>query len=75
VEHGRAELQNPRVSLIEVGDVDVQVELLWVSHVWPLRRPEVDDALEAEHETGFGVQGRESIVNRPPGICAVDFAA
>jgi len=56
VEHGRAELQNPRVSLIEVGDVDVQVELLWVSHVWPLRRPEVDDALEAEHETGFGVQ-------------------
>ena len=41
VEQRRAELQNLCVGLIEVGDVDVQVELLRVGVVWPLRRPEV----------------------------------
>jgi hypothetical protein len=51
------------VSVIEVGDVDVQVELLRVGVVWPLRRPEVLYALEPEHETGFRVQGREVIVD------------
>jgi hypothetical protein len=75
VEQRRAELQNSRVGLIEVGDVDVQVELLRVGVVWPLRRPEVLYALEPEHETGFRVQGREVIVDGPPGICPVDFPA
>ena len=74
-EQRRAELQNPRVSLVEVGDVDVEVELLRVRAVWPLRRSEVSHALEPEHETGFGVQGREVIVDGPPGIRLIDFSA
>ena len=73
-EQRRAELQNPRVSLVEVGDVDVEVELLRVRAVWPLRRSEVSHALEPEHETGFGVQGREVIVDGPPGIRPVNLA-
>jgi hypothetical protein len=57
VQQCRAEFQDLGVGLVEVGDVEVQVELLRVRAVWPLRCPEVRDALEREHEAGAGVQG------------------
>lgn len=75
VQQRRAQVQNPRVSLIEVEDVDVKVELLRVHAVWPLGRPKVCYALKPEHETGLGVQGREIIADSPPGIGLVDRAA
>ena len=74
VERRRAGLEDPRVGLVEIGDLDVKVELLRVRAVWPLRRSEVRHALEREHQAGFGVQGREVIVDGPPGIRPVNLA-
>src|ERR1700722_438236 len=74
VERRRGRFEDPRVGLVEIGDVDVKVELLRVRAVWPLRRPEVRHSLEREHQAGFGVQGREVIADGPPGIRPVDLA-
>jgi hypothetical protein len=63
------------VSLVEVRNGEVQVELLWMGAVGPSWGGKVRHALEREYEPGFGVQGREAIAHRPPGVGPIDHAA
>lgn len=64
-----------RVSLVEVRNGKVQVELLRMGAVGPSRRGKARHALEREYKPGFGVQGREVIAYRPPGVGPINHAA
>ena len=63
------------VSLVEVGDIEIQMKLLRARGVRPPRRSVVLHTLEPEHKARGGVKGREVVVDRPPRIGLVDPAA
>ena len=68
------EVENLPVSLVEVRDVKIQMELLRARGVRPPRRPVVLHPLEREYETRASVKSREAIGDRPSAIGLVDRA-
>ena len=60
---------------IEVGHLDVEMELLRVRGVRPPRRTVIRHLLEREYQARVDMQGRKVAADRPPRIRPVDRAA
>ena len=75
VEQSGAPREDVVLSLFQVLDLQVEVELLRVSRVRPPRRLVVVHALEGQHEPTTGVECRPALPERPPRIRLVHYAA
>lgn len=49
VKQPATQTENLRLGLVEAGDLDVEVKLLWVHGARPPRRAVILDALERQH--------------------------
>lgn len=74
VQQRGTEAEDLLLGLVKVHDVKVQMELLRVRSLRPPRRPVILHALEREYEARASVQGREVVIDCPPGIGLVDRA-
>jgi hypothetical protein len=75
VKQPATQTENLRLGPVEVGDLDVQVKLLWVRGVRPPRRAVILDTLERQHQARVDVKGREGAVDRPTRIRLIDHTA
>ena len=75
VKQRAAELDDLLLCLVEVRYIDVEVKLLRVRAIRPLRCLVVLYLLEPEDETGSRVERGEVVTDCPPGIGPVDHAA
>lgn len=75
VEQRGAPLEHAFLSLVQVLDPEVEVELLGAGGVQPLRRLMVLHALEGQHEPSISVESRPAFAERPPRIRLVHHAA
>jgi hypothetical protein len=72
MEEGGTEVEDLFVGLVEVRDINVQMKLLRMRDVRPLRRAVIRHPLEPEHEARGGVKARKVVADCPPGIGLVD---
>ncbi len=74
VQHGRAPLEDAGLSLAEIADRNVKVDLMGASGVRPLRRPIVVHLLERQHGTPVEVERRPAVAEEPARIWLVQHA-
>lgn len=75
IQHRGALGQHLFLSAVQVGDTEIQVELLWPTRVRPQRRLVLRHPLEGQDEAGPRVQREPVLAERPSPIRLVDRAA
>ena len=75
IEQGGAAARDDRLSLVQVPDPEIKVELLRADGVRPARRLMPCHLLEGKHHPVIEVKRRPVVIERPPRVRLVQHAA